>query len=61
MSALATGLGVALALIAEEIIVTSKGGPSEIAGAFGTFTRFIDDVANPNVPAIPNRADQKKG
>jgi hypothetical protein len=61
VGAIAGAVGIGLALIAEEILVTSKGGAGQVAGAFGTLTRFIEDVSNPNVPGIPNRADAKKG
>jgi hypothetical protein len=61
MSALTSGAIAAIALIAEEIIVTNKGGPTAIQGAFGTLTNFVNKVSDPNVPAIPNRADAKKG
>lgn len=59
MSAITAAAIAAIGLIAEEIIVTSTGGPTAIQGAFGVITRFVDDVSNPNVPAIPNRADKK--
>jgi hypothetical protein len=61
MSAVTSAAIAAIALIAEEILVTNKGGPTAIQGAFGTLTRFVNDISDPNVPAIPNRADQKKG
>lgn len=61
MGAWGGAIGIGIALIAEEILVTSKGGASRVEGAFGTLTRFIDDISNPNVPGIPNRADTMKG
>lgn len=54
MSALGGAAGIALALIAEEVIVTSRGGPTAIAGAFGSATRLLDRFADPTVPGIPD-------
>jgi len=54
VSALGGAAGIALALVAEEVIVTSKGGPTAIAGAFGSATKFLDRLADPTVPAIPD-------
>jgi hypothetical protein len=59
MSTLTGALAVGLALTAEEVIVTSKGGPSAVSGAFGLLARAVDRIADPGVPAIPNLADKK--
>jgi hypothetical protein len=59
MSALTGALAVGLALTAEEVLVTSRGGTSAISGAFGLAARAVDHIADPSVPAIPNLADKK--
>jgi len=58
MSGWAGALGVAVALIAEDILVGTKGGPSAVTGVFSGTAKVINDIADPNVPAIPNRADK---
>lgn len=60
MSAVAGVVGVALVLIAEDILIGSKNGPSATQGIFGGVARTINSIASPDVPAIPNRADKGK-
>jgi hypothetical protein len=59
MSAFTGALAVALALVGEEVLVTSRGGSSAVSGAFGTVAKAVDHLADPSVPAIPNLADKK--
>ena len=59
MSALGGAFAVGLALIAEEVIVTSRGGAGAIAGAFGIAAKAVQHIADPTIPAIPNLADRK--
>lgn len=54
MSALGGGVGIALALVAEEVIVTLRGGPTAIAGAAGSLAKFVDRLADPTVAGIPD-------
>lgn len=54
-------MGVGIALIAEEILVGSRGGPGAVKGILGTAANFVSRIADPNVPAIPDIADRKKG
>lgn len=55
MSALKSAGAVLLALTGEEVLVTSRGGPGAVAGAFGLFARAIDHIGDPYVAAIPDR------
>lgn len=59
MSALGGAVGVALALIVEEVILTNKGGPSAVSGIFGTIGGVVTSIANPDVPAIPDLSAKK--
>jgi hypothetical protein len=59
MSALTGALAVGLGLVAEEVLVTSRGGSGAVSGAFGTVAKVIDHLADPSVPAIPDLADRK--
>lgn len=59
MSAVAGAIGIGLALIAEDILIGTKNGPSATQGIFAGVAKVVADIASPNVPAIPNRADKK--
>ncbi len=59
MSALTGALTIALALTAEEVLVSSAGGTSAITGAFGLVSRGIARLADPTVALIPDLADKK--
>lgn len=59
MSAVSGALVIAGALIAEEIVLGSKGGPSAVSGIFGGVANVVQRIADPHVPAIPNLADRK--
>lgn len=59
MSALAGAIGIGLVLIAEDILIGTKEGPAATAGLLGGAAKVIADIASPDVPAIPNRADKK--
>ena len=59
MSAAAGAIGIGLALIAEDILIGTKNGPAATSGILGGIAKVVNDIANPNVPAIPNRADKK--
>jgi len=48
----AVGVG---ALIAEELLVTSKGGAGAISGAAGIVARVIDRLGDPSLPLIADR------
>lgn len=48
-------VGVGL-LIAEEVLVTSRGGPAAVNGVIGTLVKAIDRFADPTIPAIPDRS-----
>lgn len=54
MSVLGGVAGTALALVAEEVLVTSRGGPSAITGIFGSAVSILDHVADPTRPGIPD-------
>lgn len=56
MSAVRGALVTGLALIAEEVLVTSKGGPAAVSGAFGLLARTINRFADPTVALIPDRS-----
>ncbi len=61
MTATTGALTAAGVLIAEEIIVGSRGGPGAVAGIFGTVASWIAKISSPTIAAIPNLADKKKG
>ena len=61
MSAIGGAVGVSIALIAEEIVVKSAGGAGAVSGIFKGLASVVSKIADPNVAAIPNRADKKKG
>lgn len=44
------------ALIVEEVLVTSRGGPALLTGVAGSIATIIDHFADPSLPAIPNPA-----
>jgi hypothetical protein len=54
VSVLGGAAGIALTLIAEEVIVTAEGGPAAIAGFFGSAAKVLDHLADPTVPGIPD-------
>lgn len=58
MSALGGAIVIGLALTAEEVIVTSKGGAGAVSGFFGVVANAVQRVADPTIAAIPDLADK---
>jgi len=64
VSAVGGAVGVALALVLEEVLLANKSAPSAVTGIFGTISKVVASVADPNVPGIPDLkqpASRKKG
>lgn len=59
MSAFTGAVGVVIALVAEDVIVGSAGGPSAVSGALKGVANVISKISDPNVAAIPNLAAKK--
>lgn len=59
MSAVGGAVGIGLTLIGFEVLVSSPKAPSSVQGIFKGASGLIARIGDPNVPAIPNRADKK--
>lgn len=59
MSVTGGAIGVALLLIAEEVVLGNKRGPSAVSGIFGTVSGAVAAIASPDVPGIPNLTVKK--
>lgn len=59
MSSIGGAIGVAMFLVVEEVLVTSKGGPSAITGAVGSIVKVLDHLADPSLPLIPDLTTPK--
>lgn len=61
MSASFGFIGGVLALTALDAVVTSKGATDNVTGLLGTASTIIRHLADPTVPAIPDRAGVSGG
>jgi len=59
MSAIGGAVGVGMALILEEVVLTNNGAPKRVSGMFGTVTKAVSALASSNVAGIPNLAAKK--
>lgn len=60
MSTLRGALVMVLALSAEEVLVSSRGGPELVSGVGGGVARFIQRLADPTLPLIGSSSPSTK-